>query len=126
MVFRIGIGNDSFDISNNIVVGTYEVNLVDKYNSWTDATKTEHRDYLGSKAEGKCSLFFSSNEDYLNFLDLLRINRDSQGFYVCEITVNNSAYSHRGNFYLDFAPAMVDSATGGEKIGSFELKIVER
>lgn len=123
MVFKIG----TTDISQFIVVGDYEVNNEFRYNSWTDANLVEHRDILGKKAVGKCSLLFVNSDDYEAFVRLMDSAMDKRGgFYDCEVTVNNSLDTVKGRFFLDFAPVRTDDASSAEKMAQFELNIQER
>lgn len=123
MVFKI----NNISIKEHIKVGSYEVNAEDIYKSWTDGNYREHRDYKGYRVVGKCSLLFSDMRDFEAFLELMEVARVSTGgWYDCEVSVNNRLGTHRGQFFIDFAPALEDDASSQEKVAEFELTIRER
>lgn len=122
MIFTIS----GLDISKHIIVGSYEVNNEDIFNSWEDGNRVEHRDYIRTKAVGKCSLLFSTIEEYQEFVEHMRIHRiHNGGYYNCTIKVINGDAEYSGKFYLSYAPKIEDNATSSEKPGAFELTIEE-
>lgn len=80
------------DFTNNIIVGTYDVNYDDVNEDWEDANYVTHRIVPRSKITGSLELQFSSQYEYNNFIRLWQLNSrvNGNGYTQLRLQVNNN------------------------------------
>ena len=79
------------DFTQFIEVPSYDVNMVDVTEDWTDANYTTHRIVPTSKIQGKFNMRFTTPQDYNKFMWLLAENEEAYGDGYCylRVQVNN-------------------------------------
>lgn len=122
-----------------IVMGSYRVNRKPKYDTWTDATDTEHRCVSGRKVNGTFTMLFNGchidndgnllngMEQYLKFLDQLLLYRNSNESHDIVVYINNENVFEPIEAFIDIDPINeipYMNAPGDAK--GFEVTIQER
>ncbi len=112
---RLFIINGVLDITENIIVPSYRVNLNDKYDEWKDNNKYTHRDITAKKIEGKFELLFNTEEEYFRFMAVTKESKKSNGSYDCSVYCNNTMEVITCEMYIDFEPINIVPYIGLKK-----------
>ena len=96
------IVNGTMDLTNLIVVPSYQVNLMDGYEEWTDNNQVTHRDIVSQKAKGSFSVKFETVDQYQAFMTYLKNNKKSNGSWDCTVYLNNRLSSITVEMFIDF------------------------
>lgn len=99
---RLYIINGILDITENIVLPRYKVNLIDKFDEWVDNNKITHRDIFAKKVEGNFELLFHTKEEYFRFMAVTKESKKSNGSYDCSVYCNNIMEVITCEMYMDF------------------------
>ena len=97
--------NTILDITENISVPSYKVNLLDGYDEWTDSNKITHRDITHKKVEGTFDMIFLTQESFLSFLAALKLYKKQNGSYDCSVYCVNHMGVINGEMFIDVEPA---------------------
>lgn len=120
------IVNGTMDLTNFIVVPSYQVNLLDGYEEWTDNNKVTHRDIISKKASGSFSLKFENLDQYQAFLLYMANNKKQNGSYDCTVYFNNTLSSETIEMFIDFEPANVMPYVGVKDYDAIEVTVEQR
>lgn len=77
IVLKNSDGTKSLDLTRSIPMKTYQVNVEENNEEWTDSNYTKHFRLLAEKVTGTFKLKFKSIADYANFMTFLSTNKDS-------------------------------------------------
>lgn len=117
---------DGNDYSGNCVPGTYQINIVDTYTSWIDATGTTHRKLDRSKVSGSVDLIFKNMEEYQSFILHLRNNTNIDGSVLMSVRPNNVTRDMGIYAFYSMDPVRNTSGTFKDYIEQFTLEINEK
>lgn len=101
------IVNGTLDLTGNISVPTYKVNLLNKYEEWTDNNKVDHRDIHSKKIEGNFELVFFSPEEYYTLMATLKNGEKSSGAIDCSVYCNNTMEVYNVEMFVDTEPSNI-------------------
>lgn len=93
------------DITSFISVPSYKVNLLDRYEEWTDSNKIVHRDLVAKKIEGTFDLFFSNPEDFYRFMATVKEYKKQNTSIDCTVYCVNAMEAITCEMYMDFEPS---------------------
>ena len=124
MRFLVG----STDFSDNVIIGTYEVNRVPVYDEWEDAGRKIHRIKARDKVKGSFELFFRTLSEYQTFKTAINNNTSSTNLSVTvTATVNNTNTNVPDmDVYLDFSLVRDVDGTGNDMLQKIKVNIEER
>lgn len=107
------------DFTRYIVAPSYDVNMTDVNEDWTDADYVTHRVVVREKVSGKFNIRFTSVEDYNNFMDTIYQNRqiNGKGYTELKVQINNRLDYDTGN------AVGVSGTSCIQYIGQFFVKI---
>ena len=123
---RLFIVNGTMDLTNYIVVPSYDVNLIDGYDEWSDMNKTDHRDTTSKKAEGSFSLHFQTLEEFQAFLIVMKDSKKRNGSYDCSVFCNNTLSCINVEMYVDFRPPNIMPYIGAKDYDPIEVTVKQR
>lgn len=116
---------NSHDYTKYIISESYEVNVQDVYNSWTDGNGIKHRGVYRTRIEGKLTMRFLDRSAYNTFLTDLAAVKTS-GYYPITVYVNNTLATANINAFLEIEPAMEANYTTYPLMSKFTVKLEER
>ena len=95
-----------FNLSRFIPMGTYEVNVSEEFEEWTDSNYDIHRKLLRNRVEGSFGLKFSDITDYERFLTVLSLAKTATGQNYIEMDAfaTNMGTRYTKKFYYQFKP----------------------
>ena len=123
---RLFIVAGILDLTEHITVPSYQVNLLDGYEEWTDNNKVTHRDIVSQKAQGSFSLKFETLEEYLNFIATMKESKKQNGSYDCTVYCNNTLEAYNIEMFVDFEPANVMPYIGSKDYDAIEVTVTQR
>ena len=123
---RLFIVAGVMDLTNYIVVPSYQVNLQDGYEEWTDMNKTDHHDICAKKAKGTFSVKFQTLEEFQTFLIVMKDYKKSNGAYDCSVYCTNQLTTINAEMYIDFDPPNVMPYIGVKDYDSIEITVSQR
>lgn len=97
---------NGIDYSSNVIVGTYKVNDIDVYESWTDGWGQEHRRILRQRASGSFNMQFRSPDEYASFCQHIKNSKTDSGYVPCYLAINNLGINSMksAQMYFNFEP----------------------
>ena len=100
------INQANADITRFIILGSWDVNEEDVYETWEDANRLAHRGVVRQKVKGSFDVKFYSIQDHEYFIDLLTnplsFNNDSSGTINCTVCINNKNKTKTIDAFIDF------------------------
>lgn len=106
----------TYDLSKHVPMGTYNVNVLEEFEEWTDSNYDIHRKLLRNRVEGTFNLKFKSISDYEDFLTAITKARTTTGqnYITMNAFATNKGTNYTKKFYIEFTPKndlphMVDS-----------------
>lgn len=96
----------TYDLTRHIPVGSYEVNMNEEFEEWTDSNYDIHRKLLRNRIEGTFSLKFNSIAEYETFLNILALAKTTtrQNYIGMNVFATNKGQVYAKKFYYEFAP----------------------
>ena len=96
----------TYNLSQHIPMGTYNVNVLEEFEEWTDSNYDIHRKLLRNRVEGTFDLKFYSIDAYEEFLNVLTKAKTTTGQQYIEMDAfaTNKGTSYNKKFYYEFAP----------------------
>lgn len=124
MIFKVG----TTDFTNNVVIGSYEVNKVPVYDEWEDASGTIHRIKTRDRISGSFEIFFRTLTDYATFLTAVTNNTSSSNLSVkVSLAINNANTTVTDVYvYMDYAPVRDVDGTRNDYFKVISVTIEER
>lgn len=113
------------DYTNNVVNGSYDVNMEERYSEWEDANHHIHRSDYHTKIVGNVDMFFKFANDYDNFCMFIQNGRLSDGRCRVQMSVNNTGSTFDGYAFVKFMPTRATNETIGDFYNQFTLEIEE-
>lgn len=110
--------------SQNVVVGSYNVNSTDEFNSWKDANGIEHRQIIRQKVSGKFQVGFRNPSEYADFVETINSGKTKGGWIPCDLFVNNLNHSKSCKLYISMSPSMTRYGTRN-MMSNFEVSVTE-
>lgn len=120
------IVNGTMDLTNLIVVPSYNVNLQDGYEEWIDNNKVTHRDILSKKAMGTFSVKFETIDQYQAFMLYMANNKKQNGSYDCSVYLNNMLTAINTEMYIDFEAPDIMPFIGIKDCEPIEVTVEQR
>lgn len=99
MVFKI----NGIDFSNNILIGSYEVNKQASYVSWQNANYRTIRIKTAEKVTGSFDIFFKSAGEYQVFKNAVDESEKDDTTHLITLSVNNTNKNETIEGYIDFS-----------------------
>lgn len=117
----------TYNLSTHIPMGTYNVNMLEEYEEWTDSNYDIHRKLLRNRIEGTFDLKFKSIADYETFLDVLTKAKTTTGQNYIEMDAfaTNKGASYNKKFYYEFTPKNQLPMMADSKNDAFTVTIKE-
>ena len=117
----------TYDLSKHIPMGTYNVNVLEEFEEWTDSNYDIHRRLLRNRVEGTFDLLFKSISDYEDFLTVLTKAKTTTGQNYIEMDAfcTNKGASYNKKFYFEFAPTNDLPNMADSKNDAFTMTIKE-
>ena len=124
-LFKIG----DYDVTPHIVVPTYKINKLPKYEDWEDANYTIHREVVRHTVSGTFTVKFYSIEEYEAFIDAVDSTLMNDGShhiyaYVANDKTNQSLQSAYA--FIEFEPEEFLPIIGSDDDDGIEVTITER
>lgn len=96
----------TYNLSQHVPMGTYNVNVLEEYEEWTDSNYDIHRKLKRNRVEGTFNLKFKSIADYEEFLNVITKARTTTGQNYIEMDAfaTNKGTKYNKKFYIDFTP----------------------
>lgn len=123
---RLFIVAGIMDLTNFIKVPTYQVNLLDGYDEWTDSNKYTHRDIHSRKAKGSFEVVFETIEQFQTFMVVMNNNKKQNGSYDCTVYCNNKLSTISAEMYIDFEAANVMPYLGIKEVETLKVTVEQR
>jgi hypothetical protein len=120
------IVNGTMDLTTLIEVPSYQVNLEDVYEEWTDNNQVTHRDTIAKKAKGSFNVRFESVDQYQAFMMYLKNNKKQNASYDCSVYLNNMLEAINTEMFIDFAPENFMPYIGVKEYDSIEVTVEQR
>lgn len=114
------------DLTEYIEVPSYQVNLQDGYEEWTDNNKITHRDIVAQKAKGSFNLKFDRLQDYQAFIVVMKTYKKQNGAYDCTVYCNNTLSCINVEMFVDFELANVMPFIGAKSYDSISVSVEQR
>lgn len=117
----------TYDLSKHVPMGTYNVNVLEEYEEWTDSNYDIHRKLLRDRIEGTFDLLFKNIADYEDFLTVLTKAKTTTGQNYIEMDAfcTNKGASYNKKFYYEFAPKNDLPSMADSKNEAFTVTIKE-
>lgn len=95
-----------YNLSRHIPMGSYNVNVMEEFEEWTDSNYDIHRKLLRNRVEGTFDLKFKSVEEYEGFLNVLTAAKATTGQNYIEMDAfcTNRGATYNKKFYYEFEP----------------------
>lgn len=123
---RLFIVAGVMDLTNYIVVPSYQVNLLDGYDEWTDNNKVLHRDIVSKKASGSFQVKFETLEQFQTFMIVMKDYKKQNGAYDCTVFCNNTLSTYNTEMFIDFEAANVMPYIGAKDYDAIEITVEQR
>lgn len=120
-VFKIG----DTDFSNHVLSGSYKINEVDEFTSWTDANGREHRNIYRTKTSGSFDVLFKTVTDYEIFQNAYMYAKNKAGLVRVTLMDNQSNQLKVIDAYLDFTPVRFRADNWEDYYEKFTVNIKE-
>lgn len=120
------IVNGTMDLTTLIEVPSYQVNLEDVYEEWTDNNQVTHKDTIARKAKGSFSIRFESPDQYQAFMMYLKNNKKQNASYDCSVYLNNMLEAINTEMFIDFTAPDVMPFIGVKDYDSIEVTVEQR
>lgn len=120
------IVNGTMDLTTVIEVPSYQVNLTDVYEEWTDNNQVTHRDIIAQKAKGSFEVKFEDVDQYRAFMLYLKNNKKSNGSWDCSVYLNNQLTAINTEMFIDFEAADVMPYIGAKDYDAIEITVEQR
>lgn len=121
MVFKI----NGIDFSNNILIGTYEVNKKASFVSWQNANYRNIRIKTSEKVAGEFEIFFKSAEDYQAFKNAVDSSEKDDMTHIMILSVNNSNKDEIIEGYIDYVLVRDTDGNKNDFYQKFKVTIEE-
>jgi len=115
----------SADFTNNIVIGSYEVNRKDVYEEYKDGAGTNHRVIEAKKISGSFDIFFKNMSDYNNFIFEIKSALNMQNRVPITVKPNNTNVETAIEAYVDFSPKRTVDGRFNDRMMQFKVDIEE-
>lgn len=116
----------TYDLTRHIPVGSYDVNMNEEFEEWTDSNYDIHRKLLRNRIEGTFGIKFNSIAEYESFLNILALAKITTGQNYIEMNmfVTNKGQTYTKKFYYEFSPKndLPNMAHGNSEAFSFTIK----
>ena len=97
---------NNINITPYIVLGSWNVNEKDVYETWEDANRLIHRGKIRTRVSGDFTVKFVDISAYEQFLDTMNDpvnkNSDGSGTFHCLVYLNNKKTTKTIDAFLDF------------------------
>lgn len=123
---RLFIVAGVMDLTNLIVVPSYQVNLLDGYEEWTDNNKVTHRDISSQKAQGSFQIKFETLEQYQTFMIVMKDYKKQNGAYDCTVFCNNRLSTYNIEMFIDFEAPNVMPYIGSKDYDPIDITVIQR
>lgn len=124
------INQANADITRFIILGSWDVNEEDVYETWEDANRLAHRGVVRQKVKGSFDVKFYSIQDHEYFIDLLTnplsFNNDSSGTINCTVYINNKNKTKTIDAFIDFKLKNYVPAISEDRDPGFTVSLEER
>lgn len=121
-MFKIG----STDYSNRVVASGYNVNKDKQYESWQDASGTEHRSLTRTQIKGSFDLFFPTLTEYSAFVQNLENNTESDMSVEVTVCDNKSNAEQTIYAFIDYSPTRTKNGMNQDIYEVIRVSITER
>lgn len=121
MIFKI----NGVDFTNNVVNGTYDVNMEERFSEWEDANHRVHRSDYHTKIKGRVDVYFKLAEDYDAFCGFVNDGKLSDGRCSVKMSVNNTGATFDGFAWVKFEPLRATNETIGDFYNQFTVSVEE-
>ena len=117
----------TYNLTQHIPMGSYNVNVLEEYEEWTDSNYDIHRKLLRNRVEGTFNLKFKSIGDYETFLSTITKARTTTGQNYIEMDAfaTNKGVSYNKKFYIEFEPKNDLPMMSDSKNDAFTVTIKE-
>jgi len=123
---RLFIVAGVMDLTNFIVVPSYQVNMMDGYEEWTDNNKVTHRDTVSQKAKGSFQLKFETLEQFQSFMIVMKDYKKQNGAYDCSVYCVNRLDTFNIEMFIDFDPPNVMPYIGAKDYDPIDVNVEQR
>ena len=114
------------DLTNFIVVPSYQVNLQDVYEEWDDNNKVHHRDLVALKCKGSFQVKFETLEQFQTFMIVMKDYKKQNRAYDCTVYCTNMLSPYNTEMFIDFDPPNVMPYVGAKDYDPIDITVEER
>lgn len=122
IMFKIG----TVDYSNRVIAERYRIAKEPQYESWKDASGTEHRSTTRTQVKGSFSMYFKTLEEYLAFTENMADLREDDLSVYCTVCDNKTNTEQSIYAFIDFTPDRAKNALNEDTMGVINISITER
>ena len=120
--FQVGLT----DFSSAVDPQDFDVNLVEVYDTWTDANWIEHRDIIRTRIQGRLVLGYASAADFAAAVSAISTALSANGYASCTLYCNNDGTTHTGDCYLTIDGAGQWDLTNTRQWQTLTVEVFER
>lgn len=123
---RLFIVAGMMDLTSFIEVPSYQVNLREGYNGWTDSNFTEHRDKAYEKVAGSFRIRFETVDQFQAFMVVMDNNKNDDGSIDCTVFLNNKLTTITTALFVDFEAANIMPLIETGQFDGIDITVVQR
>jgi len=122
-LFKIG----NSDFTNNIIPGTYSINLEDVGYSWQDGLMVTHKAVIRQRLTGSFDMFFKTAEEFHSFVTACKNNKQSNNTVRVNLVANNDTTNAllSRHVFIDYKAVRDKDATSHDYFKQITIAIEE-
>lgn len=123
-IFKIG----NRDFTNNVIPGTYAVNLEDVAYTWQDGLMVTHKSVIRRRLVGKFDMFFKTAEEFHEFVSAIQNGTNSNNTIRVNLIANNdpnNALLSR-HVFLNYEAVRNKDASGNDYFNQLTIGVEEQ
>lgn len=123
-IFKIG----NRDFTNNVIPGTYAVNLEDVSYTWQDGLMVTHKSIIRQKLVGSFDMFFRTAEEFHEFVSTIKSGTNTNNTIRVNLIANNdptNALLSR-HVFLNYTAVRNKDACGNDYFNQLTIGVEEQ
>lgn len=123
-IFKIG----NRDFTNNVIPGTYAVNLEDVAYTWQDGLMVTHKSVIRRRLVGEFDMFFKTAEEFHDFVNAIQNGTNSNNTIRVNLIANNdpnNALLSR-HVFLNYEAVRNKDASGNDYFNQLTIGVEEQ
>lgn len=122
IMFKVG----AKDYSNRVLAQKYSVNKTKQWESWKDASGTEHRSLVRTQVKGTFEMYFKSVDELTDFVQDLEDNSEEDMSVACVVCDNRTNTEQSIYAFIDFDTNRRKNGVNEDVFETIKVTITER